>query len=372
MKIRIYLSVVLPGIFMLFVPSACKRMDSTYDQYVVPNGIIYPGKATAPSLKSGYNRVQISWLRGTDPKVVRARIYWNNFTDSVEVPVPANQEVITHTISNLSEDYYSFTIKTFDKDGHVSVPVEVSGNVFGERYRSTLLNRVVLSSTINLANVLTLQFEPTLPGSTIVKSEVEYTSTSGASKTVTVLPGVSLLQLTDYKLETSYKLRTQHLSPAAIDPLYAADQLIESFLLNKTEWKVIDFSSQNPDANNVSIPANMIDGNPATRWLTLASTSKYPHHITVDLGAARTVKTVSLWRWVQTAPDERGPNVVQFFGSTNNTTWNDLGTYNFDRLTNNEQIYALPGSAQLRYLKVVAVSGPQTYVILGEVNVTVK
>jgi hypothetical protein len=369
MKTKIFLSIALSGVFML---SACKRMDSTYEQYVVPNGVIYPGKASSPSVKSGLNKAEVSWLRGSDPKVVKARIFWNNFTDSVELAIPANEPVIRYTVTNLPENYYSFTIKTYDKDGHVSVPVEVSGDVWGERYRSTLLNRVLLSSTLNLANTLSLQFEPTLPGSTIVKSEVEYTTTTGAAKTVTVLPGTLALQLTDYKPETGYKLRTQHLGATAIDPLYTNDQLVESFLLNKTEWKVIDFSSQNPDANNVSIPANMIDGNPATRWLTHATTSKYPHYITVDLGAARFIRTVSLWRWVQAVPDERGPNTVQFMGSTNNTTWSDMGTYNFDRLTNNEQVFSIPNLPQLRYLKVVALSGPQAYVILGEVNVSVK
>lgn len=369
MKTKIFLSIALAGVCSFM---ACKKMDSTYAEYVVPNGIIYPGKATSPVAKSGLNKVQISWMRGTDPKVVKARIFWNNYTNFVEVPVPANQAVISYTVTNLPENYYSFVIITYDAEGNVSVPVEVSGDAWGERYRATLLNRVVQSSTFNLANTLSLQFEPTLPGSTIVKSDVEYTTTAGVQKTVSVLPGTLTLQLTDYKLETGYKLRTQYLSATAVDAVYTNDQLVESFLLNKTEWKVIDFSSQNPDANNLSIPANMIDGNPATRWVTQATTSRYPHHITVDLGISRIIKTVSLWRWVQTTPDERGPNVVQILGSTNNATWNDLGTYNFDRLTNNEQVFTIPNLPQVRYLKVVAVSGPQTFVVLGEVNVSVK
>jgi len=370
MKTKIYLSIAFAGMCTFM---ACKRMDSTYEQYVVPNGIVYPGKATAPTVKPGLNRIQISWQRGTDPKVVKAKIFWNSYADSVEVPVPADQNVISYTIPNLAENYYTFIIKTYDKEGHPSVPVEVSGDVWGERYRSTLLNRLVLSSTLNLANTLSLQFEPVLPGSTIVKSEIEYTTTTGALKTVTVLPGTLSLQLADYKKETSYKLRTQHLNPAAIDPFYANDQLVESFVLNKTEWKIAGYSSYNTTDTPVgfSAPANMIDGNPATRWLSLVSAA-YPHFVTVDFGAQRTLKTVSLWRWVQATADERGPNVVQFFGSLDNATWNDLGTYSFDRLTNNEQIYTIPNLPQVRYLMVKAISGPQVYVILGEVNVSVK
>lgn len=361
---------VLAGI-CIFV--ACKKMDSTYKQFVVTNGITYPGKATAPVVHSGYNRVRITWLRGSDPKVTRAKIYWNNFTDSVGFDVPANQDTIGYTIPAIPENFYSFIIKTYDSKGNVSVPVELSGSVYGERYRSNLLQRPLISSTINLANKLTLQFDPLPAATTIVGTEIEYTNTSGQVKVVRLKGDVVSYQFPDYQKETSYRIRTLHMPDAvALDVFYTDYQVVDAFVLNKTEWRVIDFSSQNPDANNLSIPANMIDGNPATRWVSLATTSRYPHYITVDFGAVRTLKTVSLWRWVQAVADERGPNVVQFLGSVNNTTWSDLGTYNFNRLTNSEQKYNIPNLPQVRYLKVVAVSGPQTFVVLGEVNVSVK
>jgi hypothetical protein len=370
MKNNIYISLALAGICFL---TACKRMDSTYEKYIVPGGIVYPGKATAPTLKSGLNRVQISWKRGTDPKVVKARVYWNNYTDSLEIPVPADQDMVTCIVPNLTENYYSFIIKTFDKDGHVSVPVEVSGNAYAERYRSTLLNRVILSSTLNVANTLTIQFEPVLAGSTIAKSEVVYTNTAGEVKTVTVLKGVNSVQLTDYKKETTYALRTQYVDPNQVDAFYSNDQVTDGFLLNKTEWKVVAYSSYNSGDTPVgfSAPANMIDGNPATRWLTL-TTLQYPHFITIDLAAERSIRTISLWRWVQATADERGPDVVKFEGSSDNSTWTALGTYNFNRLTNNEQVFNIPNTPKARYIKLTAISGPMAYVILGEINVSVK
>ena len=356
-------------------------MDGTYKQYIVPNGIVYPGKATAPTIKSGLNRVQISWLRGTDPKVVKAKIYWNNFTDSVELPVPADQDIITYTIPNLPENYYSFTIKTYDKDGNVSVPVEVSGNAYGERYRSALLNRVLVSSTLNLANNLTVQLEAVATGSTIVRSEIEYTSTTGQIKTLQIEPGTVTVQIPDYKKETSYKLRTLHENLTTIDRFYTLDQVVNTFLLNKTEWRVVAYSSYNSTDTPVgySAPANMIDGNPGTRWLTLTTLS-YPHFITIDLGSERTIKTASMWRWIippttavpNPTPDERGPDVFMLEGSTDNINWTKLGdNYNFNRLTNNEQIYYIPNAPKARYIRMTAISGPQKFVLLGEFNVSV-
>ncbi len=368
MKTKIFLSIALLGACSFY---ACKKMDSTYLQYVVPDGIVYPGKATSPSVKSGLNKVQLSWLRGADPKVVKARVFWNNFTDSAEVLISANQPVISYTVTKLEENFYSFTIKTYDKDGRVSVPVEVSGAAWGERYRSTLLNRVVTSSILDIANTLSIQFEPVLANSTIVKSEIEYTTTSGAVKTVEVLPGTINLKLSDYKTETSYKLRTQHLETSGIDPIFSNDKFVENFLLNKAEWTIAGFSSVYTD--NTSFATNMIDGNPATRWISqVTPVINYPHFVTVDLKTPRTIKTISLWRWVNATPDERGPNEVQYLGSTDNVNWTDMGTYSFDRLTNNEQVFTIPNLAKIRYLKVVPVSGPQTFVVLGEVNVSVK
>lgn len=370
MKTKIYLALALSGVCIL---AACKRMDSTYEQYVVAGGIVYPGKATAPQIKSGLNRIQLSWSRGTDPKVVTAKVYWNNFTESIEVPIPADQDIVSCIIPNLAENYYSFTIKTYDKDGNVSVPVEISGNAYADRYRSTLLNRAILSSTLNLANVLNIQLEAVPATSNISKSEIVYTNTTGELKTITVPKATVSVQITDYKKETSYVIRTQYVSPDQLDPFYTNDQVIDAFQLNKTEWKVAAYSSYNSGDTPVgfSAPTNMIDGNPATRWLTL-TTLAYPHYITIDLATERTIKTVSLWRWVQATVDERGPDVVKFEGSLDNSTWTVYGTYNFNRFTNNEQVFNIPNLPKARYIKLTALSGPMAYVILGEMNVTVK
>jgi hypothetical protein len=43
---------------MLAMLTACKKMDSTYKQFVVTDGIVYPGKANKPVANAGRNRVK--------------------------------------------------------------------------------------------------------------------------------------------------------------------------------------------------------------------------------------------------------------------------------------------------------------------------
>src|SRR5688500_3937436 len=88
---------------LLEVFTACEPIDSEYEKYVVPGGIIYTGKASSPMVHVGRNRVKISWLRGTDPTVTKARIFWNNYSDSVEVTIPPTGNIISKVIEGLPE-----------------------------------------------------------------------------------------------------------------------------------------------------------------------------------------------------------------------------------------------------------------------------
>lgn len=163
---------------LLEVLTACKDMNDIYSEYVVPGGIVYTGKAVAPVVYPGFNRVKISWLRGADPNINKARIFWNNNTDSVEVMISPNSDTINVMINDLAEGFYSFFIKTYDSAGASSVPVEVSGSVYGENYQTSLLNRPVLESIIEKGTV-TLRWgnADILNGATA--SELRYVNTEG-------------------------------------------------------------------------------------------------------------------------------------------------------------------------------------------------
>ena len=177
MKKIIYYSILLFIVTGIF--TSCKKMDSTYKEFVVPGGIIYPGKAVAPVVNSGHNRAKILWHRGVDPNVTRAGIFWNNYTDSVEVAIPPAGDTISTIIDNLPEGFYSFFIKTYDEAGNSSVPEEVLGTVYGEDYKASLLDRPVVSSEVDSQGLWTILWGSADISNGAIATEVIYTNTLG-------------------------------------------------------------------------------------------------------------------------------------------------------------------------------------------------
>ncbi len=86
MKKTFHFSLILLAAICLI--SACRKMDATYKEYVVPAGLVYPGKAMAIA-KSGRSRIQLVWPKGVDRTVVKAKVYWNSFADSIVVDITA-------------------------------------------------------------------------------------------------------------------------------------------------------------------------------------------------------------------------------------------------------------------------------------------
>ena len=135
--------IIVTGIIWGF--TSCKSPDSLFEEFLVPGGLYYPGPVKNVITKSGDKRIEISWEKSADPKVVETRIFWNNYSDSVQVTVDAGVDAISMTIDPIDENTHSFMIHTYDAEGNVSVPVETFGTAYGDIYRSALVNRVMRS-----------------------------------------------------------------------------------------------------------------------------------------------------------------------------------------------------------------------------------
>lgn len=366
MKTKIsYLFTVLAGLLVL---NSCKKMDSTYKDFIVNGGKYYPGKANNPKFQSGNLRGRMVWPNAADPKAIIARIFWNNYKDSVELQMPKDKDSISYLFTSLPESFYSFVVKTYDGKGNVSVPVEVPGAVYGEVYQSRLLDRPLKESLLTVANKLSITWEAADISGGAKAVDVEYTNLQGELKVQRFPTSLSKTDLSDYKVGTSFRYRTVYTPDStAIDLFYTPYKTNETFFLDKKEWKVIAFSTQHPgDENKVT---NLIDGDPATRWHTHAGDSRYPHFCTIDIGAQRVINKIGLWRMKD---DNRAPDKVQFLTSADNVNWTDQGTFDFNRFIDDEQVFTMPVLQNARYFKVVGVSGPNSYMVLGEVRVYTK
>src|SRR5215217_4616411 len=112
---------------------ACSKMTDSYDNFIEGGEIYYPGKAQSLTAYPGYNRITLSWLLVSDPKITRTTVYWNNKSDSVVIPVKRSGGVdtIRTTIAPISEGTYTFEVYTYDAKGNRSVKVDLISNVYG-------------------------------------------------------------------------------------------------------------------------------------------------------------------------------------------------------------------------------------------------
>lgn len=215
-RILYYITIVfITGAF-----ASCEKMDETYKEFIIPNGIVYPGKATSAVVCPGKYRAKVAWLRGADPKVTKAKVFWNNYTDSVGVDIPEGLDSIGCLVEPLEENTYTFIIKTYDNDGNVSIPVEVSGKVYGDIYQSGLYNRSISSENRSTNNLWTIMWGTADETDGIIATYLEYEKSDGNTGFLRIPVFSNVTKITD-AAGSDYKYRTLFLPDSlAIDSFY--------------------------------------------------------------------------------------------------------------------------------------------------------
>jgi len=146
MKIRIiwiWMALVSVGYF------GCSDMNDLHDQYRQRGEAIYVGQVDSLKLFPGKNRVKITY-RNYDPKVSKLTVYWDFRQGSASFDVPTDRlgEEIEEYIGQLDEKNYTFELVTSNRSGeYKSIPLYISGPVYGSRYTASLTDRKVVYAT---------------------------------------------------------------------------------------------------------------------------------------------------------------------------------------------------------------------------------
>lgn len=327
------LFIVLIGIIGGF--SSCDSQTDIYEKYIVPNGLIYPGPAQKPIAYPGDKRIKISWLRGTDPRVQKARIFWNNYTDSVELPVAAGMDTVSHVIDPISENTYSFMIRTYDDEGNMSIPVEVLGTVYGDNYRGMLTNRL-LKSTYYDGQDLKLNWGTA--ENTEVGISLSWKDTNGNNQTMEVDPSETETLIPYFDLDKPLSYSTIHKPDSLAIDLFQAttiEKMIDPVtFIPKTTW--VAKTLPGDIGINGSYPlSHFWDGN-TTNFMHSTDPVTLPCTFTWDLGLKAKLSKMKLWprnnnddRW------SRGhPRIFEIYGSLNpnpdgsmDDSWTLLGKF---------------------------------------------
>jgi len=217
---RILHYMILASVLLI---SACAKQDD-YKKYLGNGEILYTGKADSLRVHAGRNRVQLSWLLISDPKISRAKIYWNNRKDSamLDIKRTSGVDTIRYIISNLEERAYTFEVYNFDRDGNTSVRSEATGFVYGRFYEDALLTRAFSNAEmkngqaeISWANI------DTTGG--IIGMQLQYTTSDNVAHDTIVAaqPEGQVTVLPNYLSMSSFRYRTLYQpDKLAVDTFY--------------------------------------------------------------------------------------------------------------------------------------------------------
>lgn len=129
----------------LFFMVACDGMNDLHEKYLKRGETIYTGIIDSLKVFPGSDRVKFKWEINSDPRIARTVVYWNEQNDSSVVEVNRTQSgrMQQETELDLPEGAYIFEFATKDNEGHQSLYVEQTVEIYGEIYRKTLRNRVI-------------------------------------------------------------------------------------------------------------------------------------------------------------------------------------------------------------------------------------
>ena len=220
-------------IAMLVVVSlinGCSKFDDYKVKYLQAGSISYPGIIDSVQVLSGKNRVMLKGIIVADPKLVKYRVFWNSRNDSIEGLLHPSGKVDTFkaTINNLAEGVLSFEIRTYDKDGNISVPVTATGNVYGDIYQSSLTTRGITKAEVQPDNSALINWADVNADGGVIGMQVKFTDNSGINHDTLLQSTATGLSSTlpDFKSGTSLNYRTAFLpTKTAIDTFYCDYQI---------------------------------------------------------------------------------------------------------------------------------------------------
>lgn len=372
---RLIKNIFLLAVFSLFI-YACSEMDE-YKKFVKDGEIIYASRPDSIQIFPGNGRVKIKMLVFNPIYIKEAVVEWNEGTGSKKFPLSLNAPVdsIEVFIDDLEEKSYLFDLYTIDNQGSRSIKVQKTGTTYGEKYRQSLFNRAITRMTGGgTVDSISISWGQVVAGN--VGVVIEYLNKDGMTITDTIPPTVSKTIIRNWEPMGIFKYKTLFVPEKnAIDTF--STNILEVQLpdliefkgekLSKTGWTITDKSSEEP---NEGVPnglaSSTIDDNLNTFWHTQWSGGKpgYPHYFVVDLQQTAVINKLECFRRKN---DDRGQTSFQILTSTDGTSFTDQGTFEYDPKISS-QMYILPNLPVARYVKYVALTGPDFFAFLAELD----
>lgn len=172
--------------------------------------------------RAGNKRVLIE-VTIDNEKVQKMNVICNNNNSSIEEEVNYKSGVFKFYYDNLEENKkYDFTVTCVDRYGNQANPINVSANVYGESFQSTLSNRTVEVAT-RFGNGLVVKWKDK-PGSCVLN----YKNEAGEDVTKYILGSETNSYLLDFGSDLSYATYAVPENNAA-DTFYVAPVVLDNY-----------------------------------------------------------------------------------------------------------------------------------------------
>jgi hypothetical protein len=172
-------------------------------------------------------------------QIETVRIYWNGRQDLKEINIGGITGVYRVTVEGLDAIPYDFTVYSYDKFRHESLPVKTSVTVYDDAYLASLFNRSVIKAAY-FAGTLTINWST--PASGEIRTEVVYTNQEG-QETVREVPTdeiyTEIIDINNW--EDGFDIKTYIMpAPTALDIYIAETEYRDIVLENARPGKVWD------------------------------------------------------------------------------------------------------------------------------------
>jgi len=331
--------------FALLLHGACSKMDSTYEDFIKDGSIMYTGSPDSVYVMPGNERLQLR-LFLSDKTAHKARVYWNNRSDSAIFEL--NQQSIADlTFEHLPESSYSFDIYLYDDKGNRSVKTTTVALVYGSQYLEGLLPRAIRNA-IYQNDTTTIVWGATDP--TVLGTTIRYINKSGVEKEVYSPLAQTSIALLDYDFEhhPDFSYSTSYLP----DTL-AIDTFSTAFIKVAAQGPPIEYDRSNwvasgDDYDGARVPSNMLDGSTSTVW-HMSKSHGYPHEFMMDMQEELEVHGFT---YNQRTPLDGAAKLVEIYVSHDAETWQSLGPYTFENSADKQYLDLLE-PATFRYFKII-------------------
>jgi hypothetical protein len=212
-----------PSIAKVSVTGLVEAVSAGVTNIVVSRGDLHktiPVTVTIPAVdkviaRAGKERLLIELQINSD-RIKNVRLTRADTNESTDIAINYQSGIFEHSLNNLPEATYTFTVVSFDRFDNPSEPIEIKTKTLGNIYQSQLRNRT--GSATLLGNGLVMALEPTLQDA--LSCEMSYTNKNGETVTTNIPMSQTSVYLYDYSPASGIEYITLFGPEACIDTFY--------------------------------------------------------------------------------------------------------------------------------------------------------